>query len=271
VETRTSAMVVGLYLFGAMAVAGVVYYAYDRTIENSRAQLQMAEADEPGTARVGRVPFPSTTFAAASRPTRDLHTSLVVTRDQLERRTIDLNRKNEECQALKAELDESFALIMSLLAEDSKNDANKDSRSKLEAELARLQEAIAKSEALNFQQEQELAELQAEVMQNKLDLEATQDEAKRDVESLAAEHQTLDAVARAVIARAGSAAIPALLELLVDEHPEVRKWAAHSLGAIGPDATDAIANLQDLLSDPEASVRAEAQRAIDAIAGNELD
>jgi HEAT repeat protein len=181
-----------------------------------------------------------------------------------------LNRKAAECQALKAELDESFALILSLLADETRQDSKTKAKD-LESELARLQEAIYKSEALSFQQDQQLVELQAEIMQNTLDLAATQQEAKLELDALSAEHETLDAAARSVIERAGAASVPALIDLLTDQSVEIRKWAAQCLGTIGPDAAEAQAPLQDLLSDPEPAVRTAAQRAIASIMGNELD
>ena len=270
-DTRNSAMVVGLYLFGAVVVAGVMYYAYQRTVEVSQAETAMndqIDVDAP-TARVTPVPYRST-FAATNRPTPDLRASLAVTRDQLKRRTLDLNRKDAECQALKAELDESFALILGLLAEQPTG-RSKSSQSKLESELTRLQQAIAKSEAMSFQLEQELAELQAEVMQSNLDLMSTQEEARREIESLTTDRQTVDSAAMQVIERMGAAAIPAISEFLVDESPSVRKWAAQCLGRIGAEAVEAQTYLYYLLRDPDPTVRAEAKIALTAITGLEID
>jgi HEAT repeat protein len=57
-------------------------------------------------------------------------------------------------------------------------------------------------------------------------------------------------------------AVPTLTALLSDRRPQIRALAAHTLGEIGPVASDANAALQRTVRDPEASVRKTAQNAL---------
>jgi len=63
-------------------------------------------------------------------------------------------------------------------------------------------------------------------------------------------------------------AVPALIEELKDENPEVRKGAITALRQIGPEAEDATTNLIALLNDPEPDVAIEAATAIGRVATN---
>jgi HEAT repeat protein len=57
-------------------------------------------------------------------------------------------------------------------------------------------------------------------------------------------------------------ALPALVEALVDESPEVRTTAAIALRRFGPDAASAVPALTRALKDRESVVRLEAARAL---------
>ena len=60
-------------------------------------------------------------------------------------------------------------------------------------------------------------------------------------------------------------AVPTLIGLLSHEQAKVRALAAHTLGRIGPAASDAKAPLQRLLRDPNAAVQGAAHDALDRI------
>jgi Holliday junction resolvasome RuvABC DNA-binding subunit len=61
------------------------------------------------------------------------------------------------------------------------------------------------------------------------------------------------------------AVVAALVAELQSPYAEVRRWAARTLEALGPDAHDAIEALEALLADSDASVQQAAQAALRAI------
>ena len=63
----------------------------------------------------------------------------------------------------------------------------------------------------------------------------------------------------------GSAAVPALLDRLADEDPDIRRWAVNVLGQIGPEASLAIEALVEALNDDNEDVREAARIALDRI------
>jgi HEAT repeat protein len=104
-----------------------------------------------------------------------------------------------------------------------------------------------------------------------LEVALIQQEAKRELDGLTAEKLNLEKVSTQVIARCGMMAVPLLIDLLPDERVEVRRWSAVTLGAIGPDASQAIPVLQELLADPDAAVRMHAQQALRSIAAGQFE
>lgn len=279
-DTRNRAMVVGVYLLGVVVLVAVAfgYYSYRRSIAE-RSLISDVKLNAEIESRLGRrVPAPQyvTTFNKASQSQRDLQSSLTMTRDVLEKRTLALNQKNAECKALKAELEESFMMILSLLAEESTSkpadsDSAKQAKAKLDSEVARLKEALAKSELLDAEQERQLAQLQSDLMQTDLELAAIQQQSKRELDVLLSEKEVLESTASDLAAHCGVIAVPPLIHLLTDERVEVRRWAAKTLGAIGPEAQEADVALHLLLSDPDKTVRTQAERALKAIAGDGIN
>ena len=75
--------------------------------------------------------------------------------------------------------------------------------------------------------------------------------------------------ARRVLSRFGARAIPALVEALSSgEDPTIRRFAADSLGRLGPDARDASEALRTAAwQDEDPSVREAAAAALDAVEG----
>jgi HEAT repeat protein len=76
--------------------------------------------------------------------------------------------------------------------------------------------------------------------------------------------------ARRVLSRFGPRAIPALVEALSGgEDPTIRRFAADSLGRLGPEARDAAEALrQAAWHDDDLSVREAAAAALDAVEGS---
>ena len=67
------------------------------------------------------------------------------------------------------------------------------------------------------------------------------------------------------LGRIGAAAVPALVEVLADPNPVVRRRAAQALARIGPDARDAVPDLIVTLQDRNEEVRKSAARALGQI------
>jgi HEAT repeat protein len=67
------------------------------------------------------------------------------------------------------------------------------------------------------------------------------------------------------LGRIGAAAVPALVEVLADPNPVVRRRAAQALARIGPDARDAVPDLIVALQDRNEEVRKSAARALGQI------
>ncbi len=76
---------------------------------------------------------------------------------------------------------------------------------------------------------------------------------------------TVDETAADALGRIGAASVPALVECLTDERPELRRRAAQILARIGPDAAIAVPALTQLLHDADPEVQREAARALGQI------
>jgi HEAT repeat protein len=169
---------------------------------------------------------------------------------RLDRLSELLEQKTADYDALKAEFDKSTQLINELLTPENPSITPKPA----EAEAEKTPTA-----------EQMLAQLNAELRETRAELAALEkDAAASELHILELEdqqriHQT--AAARALV-RAGSAAAPALADLLSDRRPEIRRWAATMLGEIGPDASSAVDALRDAFSDPDEDVGIAARRAV---------
>jgi HEAT repeat protein len=63
--------------------------------------------------------------------------------------------------------------------------------------------------------------------------------------------------------------VPALIDALLDEEPDVRRSAAEAIGLIGPAADDAIPALTVALGDSNARVAAAAREALAKVQGHD--
>ncbi len=121
----------------------------------------------------------------------------------------------------------------------------------------------------NEQQQDEVTQLRNQLTESELEIVQLQDEAEQAVNAAWDERAYVQSVASDTIIQAGAAAVPGLVSMLEDENINIRGWAAELLGAIGPDAGDAVPALVDVIaSDPDADVRAAAEDALDAIESN---
>ena len=70
-----------------------------------------------------------------------------------------------------------------------------------------------------------------------------------------------------MVVKTGTDTIPLLIQMLDNNDPRVRSWAASILGRFGEDAEEAIGALRDLADDRSIEVRNTAGRALDSIRG----
>jgi hypothetical protein len=276
-------MVVGLYVAGIGIIVAVAwgYYAFERRQASSVATEQI-NLPRPTTRAPASYPAPATYYQAArakaDESLRHLRESLAESQKLLEQRNQALTKKNAECQSLKQELDQSFMIILNLLAEDSSNSNQLEesaqsaahARSKLESELTRLIEALNQAESLGAEQDQQLSRLRGDLLQADMEFAVLRDQAEMEVASLIMERSNFESLVNGVLVRCGPAAVPVVAERLEDERVEVRRWAARTLALFGLDALAAADSLRRSLSDPDAAVREEAQRSIQILEGREV-
>ncbi|MGE0757144.1 MAG: HEAT repeat domain-containing protein [Pirellulaceae bacterium] len=277
-DTRNSVLIVAAYVVGGIVVAGVGlgYFSWRQAarLQEIQARAEAARLDQL-RANPGSLTGPYAAAAARGRQSlAELKSALTATRDRLDKSTAALNRKNQECQELKEELDNSFMLLLSLISDESDPTAtperpamSRGTREKLDTELERLRLSLVRSETLDSERQRQLEMLQRELAEADLELSMMQEEARRVVEGLTAEKQVLEDASIRVIGPCGILAVPRLIEYLKDERVEVRRWSARALGAVGPEAIDARPFLRELLADPDEDVRRYVQTALSAIGG----
>lgn len=267
-DTRNSALIIGLYLLCIVIIGAAcfAYYSYERSANPPTASLDV-NMMAPQTANRSPSVVYSAAVAKANKSVRDLQSSLAANRELLDRQTAALNQKTAECKALREQLDHSFMLLLSLLNEESNTatdtgDAAAELRASLDSEIARLKQSLGTPQKTEVDHEQRVVQLQAELMQADLNLQAVEQQSQRDLELALSEKRTVEQAASDLVARCGATAIPLLVDLLSDERVEVRRWAAKALGVMGPEARDASGVLRELLTDPDPTVRTEVQRAL---------
>jgi HEAT repeat protein len=244
----------GLTVLGLFAVA-LVWIAYSlqtmaKSTEQELARLVPAERPPAVRERASREVFASAR-EELSNPRIDL------LRTQVDRLSARLNRLSElldqktaDYDALKADYDQNNELLRELLSLEPRPAANESS----EAQADSAKEQAETVERLNTELREARAWLAA------LEREAALDELH--LFDLEESKSYLESAASEALVRSGSAAVPALMDLLLDRRPEIRHWAATLLGRIGPDAEAAVDALHDALSDTNEDVRHAARRAL---------
>lgn len=225
---------------------------------------------------------PAMRLAQASVPTPGVHVEhLFAQRAQIERlqaalaqkdALLDrkrqlLDQKTVDQQTIEDELESAITVLemlaaQALLAPSIQDDPNDQP---LAAELEKLQEERNRNQALALQLQQDLEELAAEMAVTDQRIQQLRQQSEFETTVLLAEMETLQSVASRALAGLGADSVDALVDLLADPRPRIRRWAAEVLAQIGPPAQEAIPALVDIMSDPDPSVREEVRRALDSI------
>ena len=185
----------------------------------------------------------------------------------LDRKTQLLDQKTAEQQVLQAELESMITMLEMLAAEAllTRQPSDEQEDPRLKAELERLREERNKNAALAQRLQADFDQLAAEMAATDDKIQHLQQQSELETTVLLAEMQTFQTVASQALAGLGGESVAALVDLLSDPRPRIRRWAAQVLGQIGPSAREAIPALIDAMSDEDEAVRAEVRRALDVI------
>ena len=276
-DTRNSAIVVGLYVVGGAIIAAVAlgYFAYERSSKPSVLAVNFEDSDGRRKGRGFQGGYASADYYHASlvkanQSLRELQTSLAASRDKIEKQNRTIHQKNSECQALKEELNGTFTLLINLLADESSDVATtresaNQAKTKVEAELDRLLDALKQAEVLGAEQQQQLTRLRTDLLRADQELANVYEQSELEISAVVAERKSFEMAVTEIVAQCGAAAVPVLVDKLKDGRVEVRRWAVKTLGVMGPDAQEVLDVIGSLASDPDSTVREEARRAIAAI------
>jgi hypothetical protein len=185
----------------------------------------------------------------------------------LDRKTRLLDQKTAEQLALQQEL-ESVMGMLEMLAADAILSQQTDDQAddqRLTAELERLRDERNKHLQWAQRLQSELEDLAAEMAANDGKIQQLQQQSELEATVLLAEMQTFKTVASQALAGLGAESVEALVQLLSDPRPRIRRWAAQVLGQVGPQAQEAIPALIDAMSDEDEGVRTQVRQALDLI------
>jgi hypothetical protein len=184
----------------------------------------------------------------------------------LEKKTALLDQKTEEQAALQKELGDAIDLLETLAAEVfSENPVVAENGSEprpLQTEVERLRTDSEKSRAVAERQQAELDLLMMELEATDEEIVQLQQESESELIALLAEREAFEGVVSTAFAQLGEEAVPVLVGYLVHPQPSVRRWAARTLGEIGPLAREAVPVLIDSLRDPDSKVQEAARLAL---------
>ncbi|MAD79792.1 MAG: hypothetical protein CMJ50_02960 [Planctomycetaceae bacterium] len=274
---RNSLLIVGLYTSVGLLVAVTGYgtFAYYKSVSSSAlADMEATLAAEiAASARTGNTqpPRPLANTAALTRAhaqLNQLQTMLERNSRLLEKRTTLLNQKTTECKALQAQLDGSIATVLELLGTDteaSSSEVRQQVGRDLEQEFNQLKTELDRSESLELEQMQQVAQLKTELAATESEIAEIREQTNAELLSLLEQQQLLDTTSRRAFTQLGSAAVPVLVEFLSDERAEVRSWAASVLGGLGADGQDAVPALMGMLVDDDRIVRDQAKRSLELL------
>jgi hypothetical protein len=279
---RQGVVVVTVYLVFALLISAVSIVAFQRytawsegvvastlTSGANGSDHRLRDAEELQSA------YAPAMMKRADERLAQLQAMLDKTSELLRQKTDLLNQRTSENRALKGDLDETLNFLVDALDADraadtpsgAKTSAAEEPRprvapDRVESELKSLRDDMTKADFLEQEQAAELEELKDELLQMEAEVTAVQRQTQGELDALAAERDSLVAAATRSLVKSGEAAVPALTELLANERPAVRAWAASVLGELGPVAQEAGPALMNMKSDPDANVRAAAQRAL---------
>lgn len=274
---RNSLLIASLYAAIGLLVATIGYgtFAYYQSASSSAvARMEASLAAEMAASR-GRAntqpPKPPVNAAALTRAhaqLNELQAMLQRNSQLLDTRTTLLNKKTAECKTLQKQLDGSIATILELLDMDG-DERSSETRQQLgrnlEQEFKQLKAELERSESLELEQTQQVAQLKSELTATELEISAIRRQANAELLLLLEQQQLLEAASRRAFMQLGSAAVPVLVELLNDQRAEVRVWAASVLGNLGMNGQDAVPALMGLLVDNDPLVRDQAKRSLELL------
>lgn len=279
---RQGVLVVTVYLVFALVISGVSILAFHRYTVWSKGIVASNLTADPNLSghRLRDSEDLQSAYAPALLKRADerlaqLQGMLDKTSELLRQKTDLLNQRTTENRALKGDLDETLSFLVDALDTDKASDKQSGAKTptteeprprvahdRVESELKSLRDDMSKADFLEQEQAAELEQLKDELLQMEAAVTAVQRQTQGELDALAAERDSLVAAATRSLVRSGEAAVPAITELLANERPAVRAWAASVLGEMGPVAQEASTALTNLQSDPDANVRAAAQRAL---------
>lgn len=284
-DTRSSSLVVGLYLLGACVLAAIVgsaFFARGDRLREQFARLSPQERQSNEGPYLDRGALSRQEFLAAQNAAEvERLRQLLHEKDrELAESTRRLQEQTAAFRKLQKDFDDAAAIALQFLhgsasspaespvvAEVAANRASTPVKqpSPAEADTIALREELNKSRLLENALAAEVADLQAEVLAAEADLVQAQQTMRENAAQLAADERQTREASGAVLARVGEAAVPALVEALRDERAAVRRWAATVLAEMGPAAAAAIGPLMDALADSDESVRTAAATALRAL------
>jgi hypothetical protein len=285
-DTRSSSLVVGLYILAAIAIGGVVAGVFLNRAHRLADELarQAAEAEQAAAGtylRRDAISRQEFVVAEAAAEVERLQRELQQKNQTLEERTTALKQRTAAYQKLQQDFDAAADLFVQAigppLPSESRpprtgvetEDPNAAPSEPLPPDAAALREELNKARLLENALSEEVEQLQAEVLAAEAAIARLQENARTQSEQILAEERLMREVAGETLVRIGEPAIPALLEALKDENPTVRRWAALVLADLGPAAPNAIGPLMDALGDGDESVRLAAAQALRAVTAKE--
>lgn len=274
-DTRSSFLVVGLYVVGAVVLAAIVGLALlGGGSFSERFALEPSRPPSPEEGdylRRGAKTREEFLAAQSAAEVERLQRLLEEKNQSLQQRTALLQQRTAEYQKLKKDFDVAAELVLQFFdgeataADHAAPATEKTPDAAAPAEVAALREELNRTRVLENALAAEVEELRLEVLAAEAEIARIEQETRAQGSQLLAGERELRDAADETLVRIGEPAIAALTEALGDERPAVRRWAAQVLGEMGPAASPAVGPLMEALSDRDNSVRTAAAQALRAI------
>jgi hypothetical protein len=287
-DTRSSSLVVGLYVIAAIAVGAIVASVFfgrtnrlEEELARQAAEAQKASAGGSGYLRRNAISRQEFLAAEATAEVERLRRQLDEKNRLLEDRTAALKQRTAAYQKLQQDYDAAASLVLQSLgspnpldfdppgSDATATDPIPATGEPLATDAAALREELNKARLLENALSEEVEQLQAEVLAAETAIARLQEDAQRRADQLLAEERLMREVAGETLVQIGEPAIPVLVEALKDENPTIRRWAAMVLADLGPAAPGAIVPLMDALADNDETVRQAAAQALRAVTERE--
>jgi hypothetical protein len=274
-DVRNSVLVVLAYVVLATTVALVAfvgYRVYIRPSIGSRLAADLATAPSRSVLSAGDDRSTVDSRAQRRQAFDDALARIEELRRLLEKRTALLREKSSllakktaEYEALREETNQYFALMMQMNSQGLWDGAatavaeQEEKSAESRAEMERLEGELARSDAADQTLEAALAEATWQLEQ------AYAVMADADLLGTAEAQTSVSSASTQVLTEIGAPASLPLAAALVDDRPEVRRWAAVTLGQMGANALAATDALVAATRDQDLAVRQAAQDALQRI------